>query len=532
MAMGAGGSDRFVLALDLGSGSVKAALLSNRGELAGTGLETIDTLFLPNGGAEQNPAQWWSAAVGAARSALAAAAVPPEQVRAVACTTAWSITVPVDAGGKELSNALTWMDTRGGPYNRKVVAGWPQVGGYAAPKLWKWLKLTGIAPQHSGIDGLGHILYLKHERPDLYARAHKFLEPMDYLNLRLTGKCAASYSTIFPYVLTDNRNPNRIDYHPDLLRLSGVDRAKMPDLQPVNRVLGTLKPEIASQLGLAPDTQVVTGCGDSHAATIGAGAVRDYDGYFCIGTSAWMSCHVPAKKIDLIHKIGTMPAALPGRYIVLGEQGIAGKCLEFLKDRILFPDAVNGSGPADPYALLNAEAARVAPGSEGLIFTPWINGILSPTEDTHTRSAFFNQSVRTTRGHYVRAVMEGVAFNVRWLKGYVEKFIGRRFQRLNFIGGGATSDLWCAILADILGCPVCQVANPRSAIATGAAFAAFLALGEIRLDDIAALVKLKATHQPDETRRRVYDQQFREFLEFYRRMKPLYKRLNSPAHAA
>ncbi|HUI42527.1 MAG TPA: FGGY-family carbohydrate kinase, partial [Terriglobia bacterium] len=218
-----------------------------------------------------------------------------------------------------------------------------------------------------------------------------------------------------------------------------------------------------------------------------------------------------------------------GRYIVLGEQGIAGRCLEFLKDHILFP---GGTAPPDAYAVLNAEAARVPPGSDGLIFTPWINGVISPTEDIHTRSAFFNQSVRTTRGHYVRAVMEGVAFNLRWLKGYVERFIGRRFERLNFIGGGATSDVWCRVLADVLGCPLRQVANPRSAIAMGAAFAAFAALGEIRVDEIAGLVKIDATYQPDESRRKVYDAQFCEFLEFYRRMKPFYKRLNSAAHKA
>jgi xylulokinase len=526
------GTDGFVLALDMGSGSVKAALVSRRGELAGAGFSAIDTILLPNGGAEQDPAQWWSASVAAARMALKAAAVPPELVCAVACTTAWSITVPVDAEGEALANALTWMDTRGGPYNRTVAAGWPQVAGYAAPKLWKWLKLTGMVPQHSGIDGLGHVLYFKHERPEVYARTHTFLEPMDYLNLRLTGKFAATYSTVFPFALTDNRNPNRIDYHPDLLRLGGVDRAKLPDLRPVNQVLGTLQPAAAAELGLAPGTAVVTGCGDSHAATIGAGAIRDYEGYFSIGTSAWMSCHVPAKKTDLIHKIGTMPAALAGRYMVLAEQGIAGHCLEFLKDRILFPGAVTGSAAADSYALLNSEAAQVAPGSDGLIFTPWINGIITPVEDIHTRSAFFNQSVHTTRGHYVRAVMEGVAFNLRWLKGYVEKFIGRRFERLNFIGGGATSEVWCRILADVLGCPVRQVANPRSAIAMGAAFAAFAALGDIQVDDIAGLVKIKATYQADESRRRVYDVQFREFLEFYRRMKPLYKRLNPAAHHA
>ncbi|HUI43483.1 MAG TPA: FGGY family carbohydrate kinase, partial [Terriglobia bacterium] len=310
----AAGTDGFVLALDMGSGSVKAALVSRRGEVAGAGYSAIDTLLLPNGGAEQDPALWWSAFVAAARMALEVAAIPAERVRAVVCTTAWSITVPVDAEGEPLANALTWMDTRGGPYNRAMVAGWPQLAGYAAPKLWNWIRLTGVAPQYSGIDGLGHILYFKHERPGVYAATHKFLEPMDYLNLRLTGRFAATHSTVFPFLLTDNRNPNRIDYHPRLLRLGGVDRAKLPDLGPVNRLLDGLQPKAAAELGLAPGTAVVTGCGDSHAATIGAGAVRDYEGYFCIGTSAWMSCHVPAKKTDLIHKIGTMPAALPGRY--------------------------------------------------------------------------------------------------------------------------------------------------------------------------------------------------------------------------
>jgi xylulokinase len=245
-----------------------------------------------------------------------------------------------------------------------------------------------------------------------------------------------------------------------------------------------------------------------------------------------MSCHVPFKKTDVFHQIATMPAALPGKYMVFGEQGVAGRCLEFLKDRILFPDGAQGLVPAQVYELLNSEAARVAPGADGLIFTPWINGILSPVQDIHTRSAFFNQSMGTTRGHYVRAVMEGVAFNLRWLKRHVEAFIGRRFPQLAFIGGGALSEVWCGILADVLGCPVRQVASPRSATAVGAAFAALAALGEIQVQEISSLVKVEATHQPAESRRWLYDQQFREFLDFYRRTKPIYKRLNPKARAA
>ena len=174
------------------------------------------------------------------------------------------------------------------------------MAGYDLRKLLAWLRYTGGAPVRSGVDGLGHVLYLQQERPDVYARAHKFLEPMDYLNLRLTGRFAATYGTIFPYWVTDNRDPRRIDYVPALLRYAGVERAKFPDLVPVDAVLGALRPTVADELGLPAGTPVVAGACDSHAATIGAGAVADHEGYFSIGTTAWLSCHTPVKKTDLL----------------------------------------------------------------------------------------------------------------------------------------------------------------------------------------------------------------------------------------
>jgi xylulokinase len=238
-----------------------------------------------------------------------------------------------------------------------------------------------------------------------------------------------------------------------------------------------------------------------------------------------MSCHVRAKKTDLLHSILTMPAALPGRYVVVAEQGMAGRCLEFLKDNILFPEGPNGA--LNPYDVLNREAGNVPPGSEGLIFTPWINGVLVPSEDRYTRSAFLNQSARTTRSHYVRAVMEGVAFNLRWLRRHVERFTGRPFAQLNFIGGAALSPVWCQILADVLGSPVRQVANPRYANAVGGALAAFGALGEMTIEDMASAVEFSAVYHPEAANRRVYDEQFAAFMEFYKRMKPVYRRLNA-----
>ena len=518
---------RYVLAIDMGTGTVKAAVVSSRGEIVGAAMRGISTRQLPGGGAEQDPEEWWTATVESAREAVDTSRVAAEDVAAIKCATQWAVTVPVDADGRALANAISWMDTRGGPHVRRLIDGPLKVAGYDVRKLRRWLRLSGGAPVPAGVDGLGHVLHLKNDRPEVYEAVHAFLEPMDYLNLRLTGRTAATAGTMFTYWVVDNRDPARTTYDDGLLRLAGVDRAKLPDLIPPDAVVGTLTPDAASALGLSTGTRVLAGACDLHSATIGAGSVEDGDAYFYVGTTSWMSCHLPSRKLDLRHLLATMPATLPGRYVVVAEQGMAGRCLEFLKDNILFPD---GEAPPDVYERLAAAAAEVPPGSDGLIFTPWINGVFVPKEDHVTRSAFFNQTWRTTRGHYTRAVMEGVAYNLRWLRGHLEKFVGRRFERLAFIGGGAQSDLWCQIHADILGVPIRQVEHPRYANAVGTALSAFVALGELRLDQVPALVRPTAVVEPDPAARRLHDAQYAEFMRFYRRTRPIYKRLNRGSH--
>jgi xylulokinase len=516
---------RYLLAIDMGTGTAKAALVSRQGRIAATAIREIGMLHLPGGGAEQDPEQWWREVAGAAREALKRSALPAESVAAVRCTTQWAVTVPVDAEGQALANAISWMDTRGGPHVRRLVDGPIKISGYSIAKLPRWVRLTGGAPVLSGIDGLGHLLYFKNERPDVYEEAAAFLEPMDYLNLRLCGRIAASGATIYPYWLTDNRDVNDIHYDAPLVRRAGVDPAKLPDLLPVDASLGQLTPATAEELGLRPETRVLSGLPDSQAATIGAGIATEGHGYMSIGTSSWLSCLVPRKKTDLRHLIATSPAALPGCQQVVAEQGAAGRCLEFLTHSVLYGDGA-GPPPPDIYEILDRQASSVAPGSDGLIFTPWLNGVNAPHEDPFTRSAFFNQALSTTRAHYVRATMEGVAYNLRWLKRAVERFAGHRFERLNLIGGAALSPTWCQILADVLGCEVAQVANPRYANAVGAALSGFVALGELDPSEIPATVELDAKYSPDASARCVYDRQFEHFLRLYRANRRLYRRLN------
>lgn len=524
MSGGGQGAGEHILAIDMGTGTVKAALVAADGGIAATAARSIETRQLPAGGAEQDPEQWWTAVSAAGREAVERSGLGAERIIAVRCTTQWAVTVPVDGEGRALAPAISWMDTRGGPYVRELVGGPISVSGYGLRRLRRWVRLTGAAPVRSGVDGLGHVLYLKNERPETYAATHAFLEPMDYLNLRLTGRAAASHGTIYPYWLTDNRDVDRVRYDDVLVRWSGIDPGKLPELLPPDAVVGTLTPTAAEALGLARSTRVLTGLSDAQAAIVGAGIVAPGSGYISVGSTSWLSCFVGAQKTDLMHLIATMPAGLPGRHMVVAEQGAAGRCLEFLRDNVLGPGA--GDDPVAAFERFERAAAGVPAGSDGLIFTPWLGGVVAPAQDTFTRSAFFNQSLATTGAHYVRAVMEGVALNMRWLKPHVERFARCRFDALAFIGGGALSPTWSQIFADVLGCEVRAVAEPRYANAAGAALAGFAALGTITAAQIPAAVRTTATYAPDPAAARLYERRFDEFMRLYKRNRRVYRRLN------
>ncbi len=520
--------DKCILAIDLGTSGPKVTLLSTHGELLGSEFEETQVFLLPEGGAEQSPHEWWEAIQKAARRLLASGIVQNDRIVAIAFTGQWSGTVPVDEEGNALSNAIIWMDSRGAPYIQQTVNGPLKVQGYGLAKLLKWIQLTGGVPTNAGKDPIAHILYLKHIHPEIYQRTYKFLEPMDYIGMRLTGTMAASFASITLHWLTDNRQIENVTYDETLLRWSGIDRAKLPDLKPVNAILGTLRPEIAREWGLREDVQVVIGSPDIHSAAVGSGAVRDYETHLYIGTSSWLTCHVPFKKTDLFHNMATLPSAIPGRYLLTDEQECAGGCLQYLRDKILFhqDELTCMEKPQDAYQRMDQIAARVPAGSHNMIFTPWLYGERTPVDDHLVRGGFFNQSLQTTREDMVRAIFEGVAYNVRWLLKYVEQFIQRPVGAINMVGGGAKSNIWCQIHADVLNRPIRQVKDPIQVNARGAALLASAALGILRYEDIDSRVPIVQTYQPNPDHRKIYDELFKEFLAIYESNRKIYARLN------
>ncbi|HEY9096645.1 MAG TPA: FGGY-family carbohydrate kinase [Hydrogenophaga sp.] len=522
------GDTRLVLAVDLGTSGCKCALVSLDGQVKAWAFRPV-RLHVQGALAEQAPDDWWTAFLDSARELLEADAGLRGRVVAVCCSTQTEGTVCVDRNGQALGRALTWLDARGAAAMARRVRGRGlSIEGYGPIKLWRWLRLTGGAPSLSGRDSAGHMVYLRDEEPERYERTHKFLNVLDYMNLRLPGRfCATQDSAVTAWV-TDNRNPHQIHYDASLIRLLGIDAAKLPELVKSTDVLGALLPEVAQALGLNANTVVVAGAVDNSAVAVGA-AVKDYETHLYLGTSSWLGAHVPAMKTDVRHKIAAIPCAIDGRYLAMALQSTAGANLSFLRDRILYHPDELASDEEHPavYEMLSKIAARVPPGARGLIYTPWLLGERTPVDDPRLRAGLINMSLEHTREDIFRAFLEGVALNTRWMLEPFARLLGRDAGTIAAVGGGAQSDVWCQIMADVTGQPIRQVDNPIQTNVIGTTFIAAMGIGALTVSDLGHLQRAHAIYEPSSALRRQYNDQFETFKEVRSRLAPLYHRLNA-----
>ena len=502
-----------VLAIDLGTSGPKVALIDEGGRVLRRAFLPTRVLLGPGGAAEQDPAEWWAATVAATRRVLDGDAAG---VRAVAVTGQWAGTVVVGAGGEPLAPAMIWMDARGGPHTRTLVGGRVRVAGYEPRKLVRWIRLTGGAPGLSGRDPLGHILWLRAARPDVYRAAACFLEPVDWLGFKLSGRIATTGPTATLHWITDARDARRIRYHDGLIALAGLRREQLPELLAANAVLGPVTAAAGRELGLVGPAAVVAGTPDTMSAAVGSGAVADYAAHLYLGTSCWLSCHVPYKRTDPLHSVASLPAAIPGRWLVSCEQQTAGVAFDRLRGLLAVTDG---------YHELERLAAAAPAGAHGLLFTPWLNGERTPVDDELVRGGLYNLTLATTRGDVSRAVLEGVALNARWMRDAVERLCRRRLDPVAFVGGGAQSALWAQIMADVLGRTVHRMEDPVTANLRGAALLARMALGELRAGELHGRPAVAAVHTPAAELRAHYDALFAAFRDLYKAGRRVRRRL-------
>ncbi len=506
-----------ILAIDLTALGLKTAVLSVQGDILAYEENKTSTFYREDGGVEQDPKEWWAAVTESIHNILKKNPSLKSQIDVISCT-ATPGTVAVDAQGEALGFAIMDGDARGTAFAAEVIG-----SGF---RRARWAHKSCAIPSQSGKDGLAHILFLKEKKTYAYAKAFKFLEAKDYLNLKFTGKYAASFDSISGYWITNNRKIDKVRYDSVLLRMSGIDKEKVPELFKPIDILGPILPDLARTFGLPSQTQVVIGSTELQTAMLGSGAVENYAAHLNMGPSSLLTCHVPFRKTDRSNNLGTLPSSLPGRYFITNKQESAGSCLNYLWQT--FAGVMHDlKDPAPSYERLDALAQNSVPGSRRIIFTPWINGESTPVEDKLVRGGFHNLSLQNDASDIVRSVYEGVAYNTKWLLTSTERFVKHTLNPIVIVGESSQSELWCQIHADILNRHIIQMEEPERASVRGAAWIACLAMGYLKTEDLSALVKIKKEYVPVQENKEVYTNAFKEFLELYRSNKNIYQRLNT-----
>jgi xylulokinase len=507
--------ERFCLAIDLGSSALKVGAVSLTGRIAAVAQRDYETERLPGGGAVQDAAAWWEMVRELSGSVLRD--IPGEQVVAVSCTGQWASTIPVDEAGDPVGPCLMWLDTRGAPRTREAIGG--PLMGYSPRALATWVRHTGGVPSPFGGDPVSHMLRLERDEPEVASAARWYLEPVDYLSMRFTGRAAASHASMSAAWLTDNRHLDRLEYDQALVGRLRLDAAKLPPLVATGSLIGPVRPEVASELGISADAQVVTGTPDLHSAALGCGAIGEGEPHMTISTTSWISLPFTRKKTDALHSIATVPGLDSESYLVANNHEAAGLCLRWLRDSFTV-------GEPGEFERLIELAGSAPPGSSGAIFTPWLAGERSPVDDRNARGGWHNLSVETGNADLIRSVLEGVAYNSRWLNEAVEKFAKQRLDPLRIFGGGAIPDLWCQIHADVMDRTIERVADPVHANLRGAALFAALGLGAVSREQIRELVPVDRVFTPDPATREAYDRLYAEFPGLYKAQRKMFARLN------
>jgi xylulokinase len=514
------------LAIDLGTSGIKTAVVDVTGAIVATGFAPVHTERPETHGAEQDPEQVWSATLDACRQALAGAGARDRIVSIGVCSQ-FSSVIPMAAPDRAAMNMVLWMDQRGTPARIAALPGGER------DTLWRklrWLRIHGAPPIDSGFDSASHMRFVKHLRPEVYERTWKFVEPMDYLTLRFTGRATTNPCSAFSMMVVDNRR-HRLDaprYDDTLVRWSGIEPDKLPELVPVGSQVGVVLPKVAEQLGLSNRVAVWTAINDNQAGSMGAAAFRGTHAGLSFGTTSNMVTHVPFKRTDIRRGLASMPSPVPGTYFVLAENGLGGRAVEFFLEKLVFAtDRFADHSIEEKFDALHAAIADVPAGSGGVLFMPWLTGVVTPVEDGRVRGGFLNITTATTREHLGRAVLEGVAFNSRWVRQAVESFSKRSMSHVFFYGGGAVSDLWAQILADVNQLPVHQAAEPAHTVCRGVGLTSLHWHGALGLDDFVDRIPLGKVFEPQAENAALYDHMYGVFVEAFGRNRRIFNSLNN-----
>jgi xylulokinase len=488
---------------DVGTGGSKAVLADTDGNILARAFEPYAVEFPKPHWAEQDPGVWWDAVAKNTRRVLEDSGTDPGLIKGMGFAGQMIGVIPVDSSGAPLRPAIIWMDSRADDQAARLIH---KLGGERIFTL-----IAGALP--TGKDVVCKIAWLQQNEPELFDRTTAILDVTGYLVARATGELVIDHSGAGGTgLLTKSREWSSL-----LARLCNVPLSRMPAIRRSIDVVGGLTAGAAKDTGLPEGTPIIAGMADIPAAATGSGALEDGDAHIYLGTSSWLCLSVAKPKNLPKNGIVSVASPDPSMHIMIGESETAGICLEWFADNLAMPSEKEAAGPDEMaiYGVLDDVAAKVAPGSDRLIFMPWMFGERAPVGDTTLRGAFVNLSLEHSREHMLRAVYEGIAYNLRWMIDEVAR-AGFPSRSLRAIGGGAKSDLWMQVIADVTCRKVEAVDNPQEAGALGCALAVAVALGIFSdYKDIKKAVRLRGTFEPDAATSAEYQNLYENFRGLY-----------------
>ncbi|MBV9436851.1 MAG: xylulokinase [Acidobacteria bacterium] len=496
-----------VIGIDVGTGGTRVLIADSSGRLLASATEEHAPFASPQiGWAEQHPDDWWRAAQLAIRRALQQSAVRAEQVACVGFSGQMHGAVLLDAADQVVRPALIWCDVRTqsqcDELNRSV-------GSARIIQLTCNPALTNFT--------LTKLLWVREKEPENWARVRSVLLPKDYVRFRLTGEKAIDVADASGTLMLDVA---RRQWSSELLQAAKIDRALLPSLFESPEVCGQITAKAAEATGLKLGTPVVAGAGDQAAGATGMGIVSPGAVSATIGTSGVVFAATDRPALDPHGRLHTFCHAIPGRWHVMGVTQAAGLSLRWFRDQ--FGTRDNGK-TQDPYELLTAEATRVPAGSDGLLWAPYLMGERTPHLDPDARAALVGITASHTRAHVVRAILEGVAFS---LKDTFTIFEEMRVpvKRIRLGGGGARSELWRQIQADIYGHEV-EIVEAEEGAAYGAALLAGVGAGIWPSVDVACATSVRVAKTIHPIAKNV--DSMRSSYHAYRRVYPALKSIFS-----
>lgn len=508
-------SATFILAHDLGTTGNKATLFDREGALVGSAFAAYPTVYPHPNWAEQEPADWWRAVCTTTHQLLTQTGVAAHDIAAVGLCGQMMGCTPVDAQGIPLRSCIIWADQRAQQQAHQIAE---QCGAEAV------YQRSGHRP--SPAYTAAKILWLRDEQPALFQQTAWFLQPKDFIVHRLTGHFATDYSDASGTLLFDLAERT---WASDFLTALHLSPACLPTLHPSTAIVGEVTRGAAAATGLAAGTPVVIGGGDGACAGVGAGVVEPGDAYCCIGSSAWISISTLHPVRDPEQRTFTFHHLHPERYAPMGTMQAAGGARDWAW-RVL----------ADAELDLDAAAATVPAAAAGVLFLPYLLGERSPHWNPLARGAFIGLAMPHSKPQLARAVLEGVALNLRLILDALRSSFSRAPDReathgvaqntppirtMRLIGGGGKSNLWPQILADCFNLPIQQLSLTSEATSWGAAVAAGVAVGLYDWTLAAQRTTVTEVVAPTTHGAALYNELAAIYADTYHALEPIYARL-------